>query len=40
MQWLKLRNALLGIALGLLTWPVVVLGWPVALAAWLWFESD
>lgn len=39
MRWLKMRNALLGLTLGVLTWPLVVFGWPVALAAWLWLES-
>ena len=36
----KLRNATLGLALGICTMPLGVVAWPLFLAWWCWNETD
>jgi len=40
MRWIKFRNALLGLALGVVTWPLALAAWPAFLAWFLWSETD
>ena len=36
----KRFNALLGLALGICTWPLALVAWPLFLAWFLWNETD
>ena len=36
----KRFNALLGLALGVCTWPLALVAWPLFLAWFLWNETD
>ena len=36
----KRINALLGLALGICTWPLALVAWPLFLAWFLWNETD
>lgn len=36
----KRINALLGLALGVCTWPLALVAWPLFLAWFLWNETD
>lgn len=36
----KRFNALLGLALGVCTWPVALVAWPVFLAWFMWNETE
>ena len=36
----KRLNALLGLALGLCTWPLALVAWPLFLAWFLWNETE
>lgn len=36
----KLRNAALGLALGVVTIPVALIAWPIVIAAVLYAETD
>ena len=39
MEWVKLRNALLGVVMGIVTSPLAAVVWPIFLAWWLWCET-
>ena len=36
----RLFNALLGLALGVCTWPLALVAWPLFLAWFLWNETE
>ena len=36
----KTRNAVLGLALGIITIPLVFICWPIFLCCWMWQETD
>ena len=40
MLGIKFRNALLGLGLGVCTWPLALVAWPAFLVWYCWNETD